>query len=131
MVTVHGITRPFYRNPPNRKRLQGAADARRTGTQTYSLYFKCPTTKQMQCPVNAYKICSLLVQLFQVRGGIEPVIHLLGPDPEPAESPCHRPQSQDRLDRFPPHQCQWWKHPPGQRHQFRKGLLNFQLPALQ
>jgi hypothetical protein len=22
--------------------------------QTYSLYFKCPTTKQMQCPVNAY-----------------------------------------------------------------------------
>jgi len=40
---------------PNCKRLQGAADARRTGTQTYSLYFKCPTTKQVRCPVNAYK----------------------------------------------------------------------------
>jgi len=45
----------FYRNLSNCKRLQGAADARRTDTQTYFLYFKCPTTKQMRCPVNAYK----------------------------------------------------------------------------
>ncbi len=45
-----------YHNLPNCKRLQGAADARRTGTQTYFLYFKCPTTKQMRCPVNAYWI---------------------------------------------------------------------------
>jgi len=45
---------PCKHNPPNRKRLQGAAYARRTGTQTYSLYFKCPTTKQMRCPVDAY-----------------------------------------------------------------------------
>jgi len=49
-----GLQRPFYHNPPSCKRLQGAADARRTGMQTYSLYFKCPTTKQMRCPVNAY-----------------------------------------------------------------------------
>ena len=33
--------------PPNCKHLQGAADV--------LLYFKCPTTKQMRCPVNAYK----------------------------------------------------------------------------
>jgi len=53
---------------PSCKRLQGAADVRRTDTQTYSLYFKCPTTKQMRCPVNAYKklkVCSS--QVYQAR----------------------------------------------------------------
>jgi hypothetical protein len=33
--------------PPNCKRLQGAADV--------LWYFKCLTTKQMRCPVNAYQ----------------------------------------------------------------------------
>jgi hypothetical protein len=42
--------------PFNCKRLQGAADARRRVRRRPFdlLYFKCPTTKQMRCPVNAY-----------------------------------------------------------------------------
>ncbi|RKX59320.1 MAG: hypothetical protein DRP37_06735, partial [Thermodesulfobacteriota bacterium] len=55
------------------KRLQGAADARRTGTKTYFLYFKCPTTKQMRCPVNAYEtflFFAILSTFFIMPGGI-------------------------------------------------------------
>ena len=50
-----GLQRPMRFKPPNCKRLQGAADARRRARRRL-LYFKCPTTKQMRCPVNAY-IC--------------------------------------------------------------------------
>jgi hypothetical protein len=40
-------------------RLQGAADARRRACRRTILYFNCPGTKQMRCPVNAYKITNL------------------------------------------------------------------------
>jgi hypothetical protein len=33
-------------------------------TQTYSLYFKCPITKQMRCPVNGYKKIGLRYDIY-------------------------------------------------------------------
>ena len=46
-----GVQRPLRFKAPYCKRLQGAAD---DSAQTYVLYFRCPTTMQVRCPVNAY-----------------------------------------------------------------------------
>jgi len=55
----------------NCKRLQDAADVRRTGTQTYFLYFKCPATKQIRCPVNAYLILSIISPIQPVQSSLK------------------------------------------------------------
>ena len=48
-------------NPPNCKRSHGAADARRTGTQTYSLYFKAPGNKADAVPCERLPVLRLIV----------------------------------------------------------------------
>ena len=52
MLTVHRVAKSDALQT-NCKRLQGAADAG-VGRADDLLYFKCPTTKQVRCPVNAY-----------------------------------------------------------------------------
>ncbi len=44
-----GLKRSRNSKPSHRKRLQGAADARRRARRRTLLYFKCPGTKQMRC----------------------------------------------------------------------------------
>jgi len=54
-----------------------AEDARRTDTQTYFLYFKCPSTKQMRCPVNAYLFSFTDRTQFTLRHNTEKRIRII------------------------------------------------------
>ena len=57
--------------------------------QTYSLYFKCPTTKQMRCPVNP---TVSVYRVLQMRGdGYADVLPVLQvPDNKADAVPCER-----------------------------------------
>jgi len=57
--------------PPKCKRLQGAADV--------LLYFKCPTTKQMRCPVNAYHVLITSLKKITESGDSQCLPNLLPP----------------------------------------------------
>jgi len=50
-----GLKRLERSEPWHGKRFQGAVDARRRVCRRTFLYFKCPVTKQMRYPENAYK----------------------------------------------------------------------------
>jgi hypothetical protein len=78
MYLFTGLKRPGNSKPSHRKRLQGAVDARRRACRRTHSYFKCPGTKQMRCPVNAYeKIDTIDVYIRLIYGyGIEQGVSL-------------------------------------------------------
>ncbi len=55
IVLLHGVITPVLPQPTKLWAFTGGHRCKADGPQAYCLCFKCPTTKQMRCPVNDYK----------------------------------------------------------------------------